>query len=111
LWTTGWHSGGRIAGYETGKLFLDSFIRQMHNISGQYFIRTDFIRLHCNPKIMIFAVNNRNFPLEITDRNGERWVTRKQLELEAALGVSNIRMLHARLVKRHELKEGTHFIR
>lgn len=68
-----------------------------------------FIELHCNPKIIIFEVNDQKFPLEIIDHNGDRWVTRRQLE--DALGVNNLRMLHSRLVELRELKEGIHFVK
>lgn len=76
---------------EDAQAGFDSFMRQI------------------NPKIMVFEADNRKFPLKIIDRNGEKWVTRKQLE--AALGVSNLRQLHAILVKRGELKENIHFMK
>jgi len=60
-------------------------------------------------EIIVFSTDEKNFPFEIIDHKGERWVTRKQLE--AALDVSDLRHLHIRLVDRGELKENIHFIR
>jgi len=45
--------------------------------------------------------------MEIIDRNGERWVSRKQLA--GALGVKDLEPLHRRLAERGELKEGKHY--
>jgi prophage antirepressor-like protein len=59
-------------------------------------------------QILLFKSNGHEFPLEIISRNEEKWVTRKQLSI--AMGVSNLRELHSQLVKKEELKEGTHFI-
>ncbi len=57
----------------------------------------------------MFESEGQEFPLEIIDNKGDRWITRKQFE--TALGVKDLRQLHARLVERNELKEETHFMR
>ena len=100
----------KLLGTMPGGLIREKEIQRQFRhlrIKGEWFSSEpeliDFINLHCNPKIIIFEVNNQKFSLEIIDQNGERWITRKQLE--AALGVNDIRHLHARLVKRNELKE------
>ncbi|MDM8564619.1 hypothetical protein QUF74_03105 [Candidatus Halobeggiatoa sp. HSG11] len=59
-------------------------------------------------QILLFKSNEHEFPLEIFNRNEEKWVLRKQLS--GAIGVSDLRELHSQLVKKEELKEGTHFI-
>ncbi|MCP4109206.1 MAG: Bro-N domain-containing protein [Desulfobacteraceae bacterium] len=56
---------------------------------------------------VLFQTDDQEFPMEIVDHKGERWVSRKQLA--EALGVDNIRTLHSRLFERGELKENIHF--
>ncbi len=58
--------------------------------------------------IILFKIGEDEFPIEIIDRDNQRWVTRKQLG--NALGVSDLRELHSRLVRKEELKQGTHFM-
>jgi prophage antirepressor-like protein len=60
-----------------------------------------------NNSVIMFECGDQEFPMEIIDREGDRWVTRKQLE--AALGVETLRPLHHRLIERGELKEQIHF--
>ncbi len=59
-------------------------------------------------QILLFKSNEHEFPLEIISRNEEKWVFRKQLS--GAIGVSDLRELHSQLVKKEELREGTHFM-
>lgn len=58
-------------------------------------------------EIILFKTDDQDYPLEIIDIKGEKWVTRKQLE--SALGVGNLAPLHARLFDKGELKENIHF--
>jgi len=56
---------------------------------------------------ILFTIGENEFPLEIIDKDNQRWVTRRQLG--NSLGFSDLRELHSQLVKKEELKEGTHF--
>jgi prophage antirepressor-like protein len=58
-------------------------------------------------QIIAFKAEGNEFPMEIIDQNGDKWVTRKQLEV--ALGVERLEPLHRRLGERGELKEGIHY--
>jgi len=57
--------------------------------------------------IILFKIGEDEFPIEIIDKNNQRWVTRKQLG--NALGVGNLKPLHSRLVERGELQYGIHW--
>jgi len=59
-------------------------------------------------QILLFRSDGHEFPLEIVSRNEQKWVTRKQLS--GAMGVSDLRELHSQLVRKGELREGTHFM-
>jgi len=59
-------------------------------------------------QVILFKTDVHDFPLEIIDSNGGKWVIRKQLEF--ALGVGSLRPLHARLLERDEIKENIHFM-
>ena len=54
--------------------------------------------------VILFKIGEDEFPIEIIDRDNQRWVTRKQLG--NALGVSDLRELHSQLVRKEELKQG-----
>jgi len=57
--------------------------------------------------IILFKIGEDEFPIEIVDKDNQRWVTRKQLG--NALGVDNLKPLHSRLVERGELQHGIHW--
>ncbi len=57
-------------------------------------------------QIVIFQADEQEFPMEIIDHKGEKWITRKQLAI--SLG-SDIEPLHRRMLERCEIKEGIHF--
>ena len=59
-------------------------------------------------QVLLFKSDGHEFPLEILNRNEQKWVARKQLS--GALGVSDLRELHSQLVRKGELREGTHFM-
>ncbi|MDM8552347.1 hypothetical protein QUF72_19835 [Desulfobacterales bacterium HSG2] len=59
-------------------------------------------------QILLFRSDGHEFPLEIVSRNEQKWVTRKQLSGD--MGVSDLRELHSQLVRKGELREGTHFM-
>ena len=63
-------------------------------------MKSDIIRFECD---------GHDFPMDIIDRDGERWVTRKQLA--EALGVQDLDSLHRRLSGRGELREDIHWNR
>jgi len=58
-------------------------------------------------EIILFKTDEQDFPLEIIDLNGSKWVTRKQLA--NALGVTDLKALHSRLIERGEIKEDIHW--
>lgn len=58
-------------------------------------------------EIILFKTDEQDYPLEIIDADGGKWVTRKQLAV--ALGVSDLHKLHGRLIERGELKENVHW--
>jgi len=53
-------------------------------------------------QILLFSSNEHEFPLEIFNRNEEKWILRKQLS--GAIGVSDLRELHSQLVKKEEIR-------
>ncbi|GBC62247.1 hypothetical protein DENIS_3216 [Desulfonema ishimotonii] len=57
--------------------------------------------------VLLFKTDDGEHPLEIIDRNSDRWVSRSQLG--NALGVGNLKPLHSRLVERGELRQGLHW--